>query len=328
MRKALMILFTTIIAPIIVGIVIYYITKDGDNDKNNYIQLSAPTPIYPECGNTIKTPENDKTLVFKWTPVAGASNYTVEVDCFGCDKKDEWYSLSGSPWHIKRGLGFRTITSPIYSSMIHKKSGNRPLRWRVWTVDSEGREGMKSQWCQVAFYGNRIPPTNPRLDELKTLINRNVATHTDKPDVALVIDSPKTPRGLSPENLLYGLLRIDEVNIISNFFKEEAFKSKGFFGEIYDGNTELLIQTDVLSKIDYLILGKLDYSFQRRLGIDRDVITCYINLSYKAIDKDANIEVGSIPNITGAGFSEDEALEAGLGNLASEYSEIMLKLIF
>jgi len=316
-----------IISTVIGGLILYEITT-YINNGSSIVQLLAPTPIYPECGNAIKTPENDKMLVFKWTPVAGASNYTVEVDCFSCDKKDEWYSLSGSPWHIKHSLGFRTITSPIYSSMIHKKSGNRPLRWRVWAVDSEGREGMKSQWCQVAFYGNRIPPTNPRLDELKTLINRNVATHTDKPDVALVIDSPKTPRGLSPENLLYGLLRIDEVNIISNFFKEEEFKSKGFFREIYDGNTELLIQTDALSKINYLILGKLDYSFQRRLTIDKDVITCYINFSYKIIDKDANIEIGSIPNITGVGFSEDEALEVGLENLASKYSEIMLKQIF
>lgn len=115
-------------------------------------RLAAPTPLDPACGTTIKLPSDDYFLVFNWAPVSGASNYTVEVDCYGCGNTADWYSLTGSPWHIRSGLGFR---SPIYSSKVHVEAGARPLRWRVWAVNSEGKAGEQNRWCQFAFYGNR-----------------------------------------------------------------------------------------------------------------------------------------------------------------------------
>ena len=93
-------------------------------------------------------------FVFTWESVPEASNYTVEVDCFGCTTKT-WFSQSGVPWHVREGLGFR---SPIYSSQIHvemAKSGGLAFRWRVWTVNAEGKPGAKSAWCQFAFAGTR-----------------------------------------------------------------------------------------------------------------------------------------------------------------------------
>ena len=115
--------------------------------------LAAPVPQGPACGTTIAWPREDYFFILSWTAVGGASTYTVEVDCFGCSGRRDWYSFGGTPWHVRTGLGLRT---PIYSSNIHvqlRNAGGRALRWRVWAVDPNGKEGEKSSWCQVAFAG-------------------------------------------------------------------------------------------------------------------------------------------------------------------------------
>jgi hypothetical protein len=116
--------------------------------------LPAPVPREPTCGGVIPLPAADRLFIRAWAPVEGASSYTVEVDCFGCGGKRQWWSQSGSAWYIRDGLGFR---SPIYSSDIHtrfRQAGGIALRWRVWAVDPDGRNGTTSNWCQVAFAGD------------------------------------------------------------------------------------------------------------------------------------------------------------------------------
>jgi hypothetical protein len=116
--------------------------------------LAAPVPREPTCGGVVPLPVADRLFILEWARVEGASTYTVEVDCFGCAGEREWSSQSGSPWHVRPGLGLR---SPIYSSDIHVKlrqAGGLALRWRVWAVDADGRDGAKSDWCQVAFAGD------------------------------------------------------------------------------------------------------------------------------------------------------------------------------
>ncbi len=165
-----------------------------------------------------------------------------------------------------------------------------------------------------------------RLSELKTLINRDITTYPNKSNVAFVMDSAKTKNGFSPENTLYNLLRSEKIHIIINFFKEEGFKSKGFFKEIYDGNTEILKRANALSKIDYIVLGKISYSF-RKGAVDSDLVSCDINFSYKIINKNAEIVRSDNISVIGPGFSEDAALERGLEILAEKYSDRILKLV-
>ncbi len=130
----------------------------GGNDHKNNSILSSPIPQKPACGSIIRSLSDTKHLVLGWQPVDGASTYTVEADCFGCSQyPNSWYSQSGAPWHVKTGLGLRTLQNPIYSSMLHeslKEAGGKSLRWRVWAVNSKGHEGKKSNWCQLAFFGN------------------------------------------------------------------------------------------------------------------------------------------------------------------------------
>ena len=166
-----------------------------------------------------------------------------------------------------------------------------------------------------------------RLDELRSLMNKMVTISPDKQNAAMIIESSKTDRGMSAANLLYSLLETEKVNIIINFFKEEPFKSKGFFTEIYDGNTELLREADVFSKIDYVILGRIDYSFKKTGLIDKDLVSCEINFSYKTINKNAEVVDSNSISVIGPGFSEHMALKRGLEILCEKYSDRIVRSI-
>lgn len=126
--------------------------RAGASQRTTATTLPAPVPRGPACGSTIPRPREDQFFILSWAGIEGASNYSVEVDCLGCSGRD-WYSSRGSPWHVQTALGLR---SPIYSSKIHvqlRQQGGLALRWRVWGVDHDGKEGQKSNWCQVAFSG-------------------------------------------------------------------------------------------------------------------------------------------------------------------------------
>ena len=135
----------------------------------------------------------------------------------------------------------------------------------------------------------------------------------------------KTESGISPSSALYNLLRVEQVNLIINLFQEESFRTRGFFKEIYDWNTELLHSSGALSEIDYLILGSLNYSFRKGIGLDSDLLSCDINFAYKVINKNGNVVKSDSISIIGPGFSEDAALERGLEILSAKYSDRILE---
>lgn len=204
-----------------------------------------------------------------------------------------------------------------------------PLKPATKQIYFEWKEKAKTRKEQQIAMGPRpdISEKERRLQEFKSIINRVSNIHPSKPNVAMVIESKRTESGISPENALYNHLRTERANIIINLFKEESFKEKGFFREIYDGNTELLKQTDALSKIDNLILGRLNYSFSKGTGIDRDLVSCNINFSYKVINKNSDIIKSDSISVIGPGFSEDVALERGLEMLTEKYSNRIFKSV-
>src|SRR3990167_6534054 len=130
--------------------------------------------------------------------------------------------------------------------------------------------GVEELQDQKLAIGKRleIDEKERRLSEFKSLINWEITTHPGVSNVAIIIESKKTESGISPSSALYNLLRVEQVNLIINLFQEESFRTRGFFKEIYDGNTELLHSSGALSEIDYLILGSLNYSFRKGIGLD------------------------------------------------------------
>lgn len=171
----------------------------------------------------------------------------------------------------------------------------------------------------------KIDAKEGRLNDFKSLINRSVFAHRGKRNVALVIESRRFEEGISPAAVLCNLLSTEKVNIIPNFFKEKLFIEKGFFGEIYAGNTDLLRQTDTLSSVDCLILGKLDYLFSKGASIESALVSCNINFSYKVISNNGDIVRSDNIRVIGPGFSEEAALERGLEILSETYSDRILR---
>jgi hypothetical protein len=84
-----------------------------------------------------------RTTVASWTTQPGAASYIVEVDCFHCCGDNRWCTDIGSKWKIERNI--RTTT---YS---FDWVGAQPGRWRVWSMDANGRQGPKSDWTNFDY---------------------------------------------------------------------------------------------------------------------------------------------------------------------------------
>ncbi len=168
---------------------------------------------------------------------------------------------------------------------------------------------------------SQIDKNDKRFIEFESLLSENFTTYTNKKNIAIVIESRKTESGFSPENAFYNLLRTEKNNIVINLFKEELFKTRGFFKEIYDGDTNFLKEANALNKIDNLILGTISYSFKKGTMYDTNIISCNIIFNYKVINKNGDIAKSDSITFTSAGFSEDNALNQGVKILAEKYSD-------
>jgi hypothetical protein len=168
-----------------------------------------------------------------------------------------------------------------------------------------------------------------RLNDFRGLIDQHVLLSSAKDPnigrVALVIESKNTGTGFSPGAALCTLFRNRKINVVENLFKEKLFIEMGFFEEIFGGNTGLLKETNALSGVDYLVLGKLNYSFEKGLSVDKDLVTCNVNFHYRVINKNGNVVRSDNINVPGADFSEDRALRRGLENLSDQHTNIIFK---
>jgi hypothetical protein len=82
-----------------------------------------------------------RTTSLGWKRVSGAASYSMELDCLECCASGKWCSELGRPWKVVRGIP--AVRSPGYKFEF---TGAQPVRWRVWAVDHDGREGEKSPW--------------------------------------------------------------------------------------------------------------------------------------------------------------------------------------
>jgi hypothetical protein len=118
--------------------------------------LSAPVIVQPQCGAPAIWPTAPITLA--WRALTSAATYTVELDCMNCGNRlDPWVSQSGTPWQIRSGLASPSYMTDAITTL--RREGGRALRWRVWGVDNQGREGTKTDWCVTSFSdtGNPTP---------------------------------------------------------------------------------------------------------------------------------------------------------------------------
>jgi len=307
----------------------YALTPDGvkfyDSPGADPVYGITLKPVTPEVIRNLKLLQKGDFRLVEPASVNWFNPITGDPQIWYYQYPDGTFEFYDKPgYHPITGDSLKPATKQVYFEW-REKAKTKPISVKPQGY-SEGNKKGKEQ--QIAM-GPRpqINEKERRLQEFKSIINHGINIHSGKPNVAMVIGSKRTETGASPENSLYNLLRTDKVNIILNLFKEESFKSKGYFREIYDGNTELLKQADALSKIDYLILGKLNYSFQKGAGIDRDLISCNINFPYKIINKNAEVVKSDSISVIGPGFTEDAAIERGLEILSEKYIDRILKSV-
>ncbi len=128
------------------------------SESTSDLTAKLPPPVMkePKCNSARKWPPDNYFFPIYWHPVEGAASYGIEIDCRSSkDDPTAWRGSEDHPWFIKRGVAFRLMNNPIYSSKIHlraKDVGCDSLRWRVWAIDHNGNDGEKCEWCQISFF--------------------------------------------------------------------------------------------------------------------------------------------------------------------------------
>lgn len=83
---------------------------------------------------------------------------------------------------------------------------------------------------------------------------------------------------------LDGHLTLDQVHLITDLFRP-AFISRGYFDDLFQGDKDLRTIAGSASGIDYLLLGKLGYSFPKGSEVDAALVSCDLTLSCKLINR-------------------------------------------
>jgi protein TonB len=116
--------------------------------------LPPPVLLSPEEGADLHT--FPRLLDFQWTEVAGASSYSIEIDCLDCCVHGSWCSEAQGQGYVVRGL-----ETPGF---VFTYWGDQPGRWRVWAAGKSG-EGVKSEWREFTFanlsHSQIVPPAPP-----------------------------------------------------------------------------------------------------------------------------------------------------------------------
>jgi hypothetical protein len=103
--------------------------------------LSAPRQLSPANGAVFS--HYPRTTTLRWSAISGAAKYTVEIDCYHCCQANKWCTDVGRTHKLVPNLRATTYTLNFV--------GAQPGRWRVWAVDTAGREGRKSDWREFRY---------------------------------------------------------------------------------------------------------------------------------------------------------------------------------
>jgi hypothetical protein len=97
--------------------------------------FTAPELLSPAEGEVVHSETRDIPL--DWDDVAGAPQYSVQVDCESCCAGGQYCSDVG------RGYRFATVADSEYTVHV---AGDNLERWRAWAVNEDGTPGDFSEW--------------------------------------------------------------------------------------------------------------------------------------------------------------------------------------
>jgi len=306
----------------------YALTPDGvkffDSSGVDPIYGITLRPVTPEVIRNLKLlqkgdfkPINPLNAQF-FNPITGESQIWFYQYP---DGSYEFYDKPG--YHPITGVPLTPTTKEVYFLWREKVDKTLPLKPKGNLQDNKQQKGGELANVQESTLNQK----DKQLKDFKSIINPGIILHSDKPNIAIVVEVPRTAIDISAESSLYNHLKSEKVHIVLNFFKEEEFKSKGYFTELFNGNTELLVRSGALEKVGTLILGKMNFSFRRDSQVERNLVSCDINFSYKSFNKDGGIVRNETLNVVGPGFSESTALKRGIELLAERYSDKILQSV-
>lgn len=164
----------------------------------------------------------------------------------------------------------------------------------------------------------------PTAEGLKLLINQVGTVQTGKPNVAIILKGSGAEGRSDLDSVTQMFSNSGKIHYIPRYFKEGPFISEGFFDDIFNGNTNMLRQANALLKLDYLILGKLNYAFKKVSQYDQEMVSCDLKFNYKVINKDAHVTKSDTKSVVGPAFSESAALDRALEILKEKHLENIL----
>lgn len=239
----------------------------------------------------------------------------------------EFYDKPG--YHPITGKALKPVTHQVVSEWEAFKEQQVEIE-RQKKTEAARKEALRK--AEEAERQKQLAEARKReewLKELRSMINPSIVS-PDSPNVALAIIAEKPDSSLAqiPENMLPDLLKtnVDRHNIISHYFTED-FKQKGYFAKVFKGNIKLLKEMDAFSQVDYIIMGKVKFSFKSG-GIVEGMVSCNIDLVFKVFNETGALVDSGTVSVIGPGYSEEEALKRGLEMIVEKDADRILRNIF
>jgi hypothetical protein len=157
-----------------------------------------------------------------------------------------------------------------------------------------------------------------RIAAFNSLIYRN-APQRDKSTVCLAIESDPLPGAIQPALVLRRAFAVHTEIVLRDLGRIDLLKSQGFLDDLFEGDQQLLASAAAQAGADFIIVGRLDYSFQKSSSLDPSLVSCNVSLNYRLVDNLGNTRSADGLSARGAGFSEPAALENALSALSNRF---------
>lgn len=161
-----------------------------------------------------------------------------------------------------------------------------------------------------------------RIDDFRALVNTGMRPASSGTNVGFVV---QTQGKEQVDRLLAAELEQPGLHLLSDYFKP-AFKQSAHFSTIAGGQTELLLKSNVMEPLSYLLLGTISYSC-RRGSSGYGLYACDIDFDYVILDKRGRLLKSDMVSVTGPGATESKALRRGLELMAENHGARILQVV-
>ena len=238
--------------------------------------------------------------------------------------------LIGYKWYFPPKESMKASTSATDATSLRSASVDPPTTSRPTTIPAPQQLDIpRAQTAPKAqpVKGGSVKDQDSRISDLRSVINPDASISPNRINIALAIDSDRKDGGIDiVRNSLNDIISNERINAVNNYFNEGFFR-KGFFADIYGGNTDILKQTNSLTKIDFLFIGRVTFSYKKQSQLDSDLVSCNLTLNYKVLDNKFNRIKSDSLIVIGPGFSEQAATERAVEIMKEKYSTQIAKSV-